>query len=89
MTKEMYLPVAEMRLVKRIARVLAGSGHSSNAMGSDPSAGKTVDQVWREHMDQALTILHTMREPDKLMAASGDPETWSRMVEAAICQSQP
>ena len=52
------MPVAEMPLVERIARVLAGAAHSSNAEGSDPSAAEKVDQVWREHVNQALSILH-------------------------------
>jgi hypothetical protein len=82
----MQMPVAEMPLVERIARVLAGAAHSSNAEGSDPSAGEKVDQVWREHVNQSLAILHTMREPDKKMAAAGDAENWTRMVEAAIAE---
>lgn len=80
------MPVAEMPLVERIARVLAGAAHSSNAEGSDPSAGEKVDQVWREHVDQSLAILHTMREPDQAMALAGDAENWTRMVEAAIAE---
>ena len=78
------MPVAEMPLVERIARVLAAAAHSSNAEGSDPSAGDKVDLVWREQINQALAVLHTMREPDQTMAAAGDAETWSNMVEAAI-----
>lgn len=78
------MPVSERPLIERVARVLAGAAHSSNAEGSDPSAGEKVDQVWREHLNQALAVLHTMREPDSEMAAAGDPETWSRMVEAAL-----
>ena len=78
------MPVSEMPLAERIARVLAGAAHSSNAEGSDPSAGEKVDLVWREHLNQALAVLHTMREPDEKMAAAGDAETWSRMVESAI-----
>ena len=78
------MPVSETPLAERIARVLAGAAHSSNAEGSDPSAGDKVDLVWREHLDQAVAVLHTMREPDEAMAATGDPETWSRMVEKAI-----
>ena len=78
------MPVSELPLVERVARVLAGAAHSSNADGSDPSAGEKVDLVWREHVDQALAVLHTMREPDELMAAVGDAETWSRMVEKAL-----
>ena len=78
------MPVSEQPLVERVARVLAGAAHSSNAEGSDPSAGDKIDTVWREHVNQALAVLHTMREPDEKMAGAGDPETWSKMVETAI-----
>ena len=78
------MPVSEQPLVERVARVLAGAAHSSNAEGSDPSAGEKVDMVWREHVNQALAVLHTMREPDEQMAQAGDPDSWSRMVETAI-----
>jgi hypothetical protein len=78
------MPVSEQPLVERVARVLAGAAHSSNAEGSDPSAGDKVDMVWREHLNQALAVLHTMREADDRMAAAGDADTWTRMVETAI-----
>lgn len=78
------MPVSEKPLVERVARVLAGAAHSSNAEGSDPSAGEKVDLVWKEHVNQALAVLHTMREPDEEMAAVGDADAWSRMVETAI-----
>jgi len=78
------MPVSEKPLIERVARVLAGAAHSSNAEGSDPSAGEKIDLVWKEHVNQALAVLHTMREPDEKMAAVGDAETWSRMVETAI-----
>ena len=78
------MPVSEKPLVERIARVLAGAAHSSNAEGSDPSAASKVDLVWKEHVNQALAVLHMMREPDERMAKIGDRETWSRMVEEAI-----
>lgn len=80
------MPVSEHQLVERIARVLAGAAHSSNAEGSDPSAGEKIDQVWREHVNQALAVLHTMREPDEDMAAAGDVDVWRKMVEAAIAE---
>jgi hypothetical protein len=73
-------------LVERIARVLAGAALSSNAEGSDPSAGDKVDMAWREHMNQALAVLHTAREPDEAMVAAGSADTWRDMVEAAIAQ---
>ena len=82
------MPVSEQPLIERIARVLAGAAHSSNAEGSDPSAGDKIDLVWREHVNQALAVLHTMREPDARMASAGDPETWARMVETAIAETE-
>jgi hypothetical protein len=78
------MPVSDRPLAERIARVLAGEALSSNANGSDPSAADKVDLVWPEHLDEALAVLHTMREPDERMASVGDPETWTRMVEVAI-----
>ena len=80
------MAVSEKPLVERIARVLAGAAHSSNAEGSDPSAGDKIDKVWREHVNQALAVLHTMREPDEDMAAAGDPDVWRKMVETAITE---
>jgi hypothetical protein len=73
-----------MNLVERIARVLAGAAHSSNAEGTDPSAGEKVDLVWHEHRNQALAVLHAIRETDQAGAAAGDPQVWQRMVEASI-----
>jgi hypothetical protein len=78
------MPVSEQPLVERVARVLAGAAHSSNAEGSDPSAGDKIDRVWREHLNEALAVLHTMREADEAMADAGDADTWTRMVETAI-----
>jgi len=66
------MAVSEKPLLERVARVLAGAAHSSNAEGSDPSAGDKVDLVWREHVNQALAVLHTMREPDDDMSAVGE-----------------
>ena len=80
------MAVSEKPLVERVARVLAGAAHSSNAEGSDPSASEKVDLVWHEHVNQALAVLHTAREPDEAMAAAGDPDMWRKMVETAIAQ---
>jgi hypothetical protein len=66
--------------------VLAGAALSSNADGSDPSAADKVDLAWREHVNQALAVLHTAREPDEAMAAAGNAEVWRNMVEAALAQ---
>ena len=80
------MPESNRPLGERIARVLAGSALSSNAEGSDPSAGEKIDKAWPEHLNQALAVLHTAREPDEAMAAAGDTDTWRNMVEAAIAQ---
>ncbi|HET9811184.1 MAG TPA: hypothetical protein VFP53_05750 [Sphingomicrobium sp.] len=73
-------------MLERVARVLAGAELSSNADGDDPSAGAEVDRTWRNHLNQAQAVLHTMREPDEAMAAAGDAQMWRTMVEAAIAQ---
>ena len=80
------MPMSETPLAERIARVLAGSALSSNADGIDRSAADDVDAHWKDHMNEALAVLHTMREPDAAQAAAGDPEMWRNMVEAAITQ---
>ena len=80
------MPESNCPMVERIARVLAGAALSSNAEGSDPSAGEKVDLAWRQHVNQALAVLHTMREPDEAQAAVGDEDMWRNMVEAAIAQ---
>jgi len=80
------MPVSEKPIVERIARVLAGAALSSNAEGSDPSAGEKIDLAWREHVNQALAVLHTLREPDQDMAAAGDTDVWRKMIEAAIAE---
>jgi hypothetical protein len=83
-TKEMRMPVSNLMLLERIARVLAGRDLSINAEGDDPSAGPNVDESWRDYTDDALSILRTMREPDAIMAAAGDPAIWEAMVEAEL-----
>lgn len=82
------MPVSDQPLVERIARVLAAASFSSNAEGSDPSAGEKIDLVWREHVNQALAVLHTAREPDSQMANAGDAQMWTRMVEVAIEEAE-
>jgi hypothetical protein len=78
------MPVSKLTLVERIARVLAGREISINAEGDDPSAGPNVDETWHEFVEDARSVLRTMREPDPVMAKAGDPQVWERMVEAAL-----
>jgi hypothetical protein len=80
------MPESNCPVVERVARVLAGAKLSANAEGDDSHAAEEVDRTWREHLNQAQAVLHTMREPDEAMAAAGNVDTWRNMVEAAIAQ---
>jgi hypothetical protein len=78
------MPVSHTPAVERIARVLAGARLSANAEGTDSSAGPEVDAAWRDHVNEAVAVLKTLREPDERMAQAGDPEVWEAMVLAAL-----
>lgn len=80
----MSTSVSESLALERIARVLAGWQASANADGHLASAGPDVDRDWADQIEPALAILKTLREPDRAMAAAGDADLWSRMVDAAI-----
>lgn len=82
------MPVSNTSLIERIARVIAGRIVSSNADGSDPSAAETVDAIWPNYRDDALSILRTLREPDAAMAGAGDVAVWERMVETALADAE-
>lgn len=82
------MPVSNLSLVERIARILAGRAVSANAGGDESSAGGLVDSLWRDHRGDALSILRTLREPDPAMAAVGNVEMWERMAEAAIAEAE-
>jgi len=78
------MAIAETRALERVARVLCAQRLSSNGEGSNPSAGEAVDNAWPEHIEDAVAVLKTLREPDAAMAAAGDAETWEAMVHAAL-----
>jgi len=71
-------------IVERIARVLAGQRLSANADGDKAHAAADVDAAWRDHVDDAVAVLRTMREPDARMADAGDPAVWEQMILAAL-----
>lgn len=75
-------------LVERIARVLCGAEHSANAEGAEEHAAAHIDAHWRKHRNQALAVLKSIRETDAAGAAAGDPQTWTRMVEASIADAE-
>jgi len=81
------MPVSNMDVVERIARVIAGRVLSANADGEDCSASEEVDSTWRDYRDDAVSILKTLREPDPVMAEAGDLATWQRMIEAALSEA--
>lgn len=83
------MDVSTQPAVERIARVLAGQRISANGDGDQESAGPAVDSVWRDYLDDALAVLRTLREPDRAMAAAGDPAVWERMILAALDEAKP
>lgn len=74
---------------ERIARVLAGQRISANAEGDAESAAELVEDGWRDYLSDAAAVLRTLREPDRAMAAAGDPAVWEKMILAAIEQARP
>lgn len=78
------MDIAHTTAAERIARVIAGHRLSANADGFSTSAGNAVDGKWRDHLDEAVAILHTLREPDAAMAEVGDVAIWERMMRVAI-----
>lgn len=81
------MPVSNMTAVERIARVIAGRVVSINADGDSESAAGEVDRIWRDHRDDAVSVLRTLREPDAAMASAGDVETWGKMIDAALAEA--
>jgi hypothetical protein len=78
------MDVSVTPVIERIARVLAGQRLSANAKGDASSAGAAVDGAWRDHVDDALAVLRTLREPDAAMARAGDPRVWEAMILTAL-----
>lgn len=78
------MPTSATPVVERIARVLAGRALSLNGGGNDPHAAQAVDAAWPDHVEDAIAILHTLREPDAEMAQAGDVQVWRSMVGAAL-----
>jgi hypothetical protein len=80
--------VSKGAVIERIARVLAGQRLSANAEGAERSAADSVDARWTEHVDDAVAVLRTLREPDAAMAAAGDAAIWERMILAALGEAR-
>jgi len=78
------MDVATTPIAERIARVLAGHRISANAQGDAESAADQVERAWKDHLSDAVAVLHTLRAPDEAMAAAGDAAVWERMVLAAL-----
>jgi hypothetical protein len=78
------MDIAATSAIERIARVLAGQRLSSNAAGDDRHAAAQVDAAWRDHSDDAVAVLKTLREPDEAMERAGDIAVWRRMIAAAL-----
>ena len=83
------MDIAVTPAVERIARVLAGQRISANAEGDTESASRQVDAAWKDHRDDALAVLKTLREPSHAMAAAGDAAVWEKMILVAIDEAAP
>ena len=75
--------------IERVARVLAGQRISANADGDAESAGRKVDDAWRDYLPDAIAVMKTLREPDSAMAKAGDPQVWEAMILAGLEQATP
>lgn len=78
------MPTSATPAIERIARVLAGRALSLNGSGQELHAAEKVDAAWRDHLDDAYAILHTLREPDAEMAQAGDVAVWRAMIGAVL-----
>ncbi|MDB5703535.1 MAG: hypothetical protein JWN66_651 [Sphingomonas bacterium] len=83
------MDVATTPIAERIARVLAGQRISANAAGNAESAADLVERAWKDHLNDAVAVLHTLRAPDEVMAAAGDPAVWEQMILAALEEARP
>ena len=83
------MDIATTPAVERIARVLAGRRISANGGDDAESAARAVDEAWKDHRDDALAVLKTLREPSRAMAGAGDPAVWEAMILAAIDEASP
>lgn len=75
-----------MPLPERIARVIAGEELSANADGGDPHAAVAVDEHWPDHLNEAIAILNTIREPDPGVDPA-DAAAWQRIIDSAIANA--
>lgn len=73
------LPVSEIPVIERIARLLAAR--------EQHAAGDTQDH-WRECIGHAQELLREIRVPDAVMARAGDPAMWERMIAASLHEAQ-
>jgi hypothetical protein len=83
------MDVATTPITERIARVLAGQRISANAEGDAESAADLVERAWKDHLSDAVAVLHTLRAPDQAMAAAGDTAVWERMILVALEEAKP
>jgi hypothetical protein len=61
-------------IIERIARYFANA----------PTRAGTGD--WRDHIDDAATILSLLKDPDPAMEQAGDATAWRRMIDAALVE---
>lgn len=77
---------AEMEIVERISRVLAGQFFSRNADGAagDEDASVLVDSNWPDFRDDAIAVLKTLRAPPPALSNENDVALWGLVIQSAL-----
>lgn len=78
--------LAEMEIVERISRVLAGQFFSRNADGAagDEDASVLVDSNWPDFRDDAIAVLKTLRAPPPALSNENDAALWGLVIQSAL-----
>lgn len=77
---------ADMEVVERISRVLAGQYFSRNAAGAagDEDASVLVDANWPDFQEDAIAVLKTLRAPPAALSNENDAALWGLVIQSAL-----
>jgi hypothetical protein len=82
---EETMPISNMPIAERVARVLAAQEARRRTHAADETAlSRQVDETWPQFTNNAIEVLRTLREPDASMAQAGNLVNWQSMIGAAI-----
>lgn len=83
-----HMAHADMDIIERISRVLAGQYFSRNAAGAagDDDASILVDQNWVDFQEDAVAVLKTLRQPPPALSNENDIALWGLVIQSALGQ---